>query len=68
MPKLLIGTIEIPLESLGRFSQEYTERAGVDFRRTADGTGVVREAWSGKLATRITAEGFAPGLDFRADR
>jgi len=63
MPTLIIDSIEIPIESLLSFSQQYTDEGAIDFKRTADGSGIVRELWTGKLSTQITGQGWVPGLD-----
>jgi hypothetical protein len=63
MATLIIGTIEIPTESLLEFNQSYIARSAIDFRRAADGSGYLRSAWSGKLSTTISATGWVPGID-----
>jgi len=57
---LIIGSIEVPLESRGAFNQEYEDINGQTFRRTADGSGVLRSLWTGKVRTLISGDGWAP--------
>lgn len=57
---LEIDGVRVPTEAVLEFEQEYTDLAGVSFERLADGAGVVRSTWSGKLATRLRGEGWAP--------
>lgn len=63
MATLYIGTVEIPVDALLEFTQNYDERGAVDFVRVATGAGKIRELWSGKLSTTIRATGWAPGFD-----
>jgi len=61
MTNLVIGTVEYPIETLYEFDQSYRKLNATDFRRTADGGGVLRSVWSGKIATLIRGKGWAPG-------
>jgi hypothetical protein len=61
---LIVGSIVIPTEAVPEFDQRYVDLAGQTFRRTADGSGVLRSGWSGKISTRISGRGWTPsGLD-----
>lgn len=63
MARLLIGSLEVSLDGFHTFEQNYTPLKAVGFQRTADGTGVLRSLWTGKLGVTISAEGWAPGID-----
>ncbi len=58
-PTLIIDGITVPLQSLLRFDQEYVDQVAQTFNRTADGTGILRLNWQGKLNTVINATGWA---------
>lgn len=57
---LEIGSIIVPTESLLEFSQDYQDLEASDFSRVADGSGILRTSWSGKLSTTITGSGWIP--------
>lgn len=57
---LEIGSVVVPPQARLEFSQTYTELNGQTFRRTADGSGVLRSVWSGKLRTTIAGKGWIP--------
>ncbi len=59
-PTLEIDSIVVPLQSLLQFEQTYEDLAGETFRRAADGTGILRSRWSGKLRTEINGQGWVP--------
>jgi len=61
MTNLVIGSVEYPIETLYEFDQSYRKLNAANFRRTADGSGVLRSTWSGKIATSIRGKGWAPG-------
>lgn len=65
---LEIGSIVVPSESLGEFEQTYTELAQTFFRRTADGTGVLRSIGNTKLRTVINGVGWIPSALENIDR
>jgi hypothetical protein len=56
---LELDGIAVPTESILEFDQDYTDLAGETFVRTADGSGILRTGWTGKLATVITGKGWA---------
>lgn len=58
---LEFGGIVIPTEAVPEFDQRYEDLAGQTFRRTADGSGILRSGWQGKISTRITGRGWVPG-------
>lgn len=57
---LEIGSIIVPAQSLLEFGQDYEELSGQTFGRTADGSGVLRSLWSGKLRTVLSGKGWVP--------
>jgi hypothetical protein len=57
---LEIGGWVIPTETLLTFDQQYRDLKGERFARTADGSGIVRTAWQGKVATQINGTGWVP--------
>lgn len=57
---LEFGSILIPTEAVPEFDQRYEDLAGQTFRRTADGSGILRSGWQGKIATRISGRGWVP--------
>ena len=61
MSTLVIGSHEFPTETLLEFDQDYQDLNAASFRRTADGSAVIRELWTGKLRTTISGRGWAPG-------
>lgn len=56
---LEIGNIVVPRETFLEFDQEYEMLEAADFARLADGTGVLRTAWTGKLRTLMSGKGWA---------
>lgn len=60
---LLIGSVQIPTETLADFEQRYEDISGQTFRRLASGDGVLRTLWSGKLRTTIRGKGWVPGFE-----
>lgn len=58
-PTIEIGSIVVPRETVLEFDQEYETLEASDFSRLADGTGVLRTAWTGKLRTLISGKGWA---------
>lgn len=50
----------MPTETLLGFDQEYEDLSGLRFARTADGTGILRSAWTGKVRTVINGRGWVP--------
>jgi hypothetical protein len=63
MARLIIGSIEIPDQASMDFTQTYKVQSAIDFRRAADGSGFLRELWTGKLSTTIQARGWVAGVD-----
>lgn len=65
---LVIGSVTMPKHTLLNFSQSYQDLNARSVRRLADGTANIRETWSGKIKTDISASGWIPpglaGLDF----
>lgn len=65
-----IDSIVIPIEALGEFSQDYEEINAQKINRTADGGGILRRLYGGKVKTIINARGWAPstfdGIDLSA--
>lgn len=57
---LKIDGVSIPTETIAEFDQTYEDIAGETFRRTADGSGILRSGWSGKISTTISGKGWAP--------
>ena len=57
-PTLIIDGIVVPLQSLLRFDQEYTDLVAQTFNRVAAGNGVLRLGWQGQMETVITASGW----------
>lgn len=57
---LEIGSVVIPTETLLTFDQQYRDLKGERFRRTADGSGIVRKTWDGKIASQINGQGWVP--------
>lgn len=59
-PTLEIDLIIIPQQGRHTFEQEYEDLRGISFNRVANGDGILRETWSGKISTTISGEGWAP--------
>ena len=57
-PTLIVDGITIPLQSLLRFDQDYTDLVAQTLNRVADGGGVLRLGWQGKIETIINATGW----------
>lgn len=57
---LEIGNVIVPTKSILTFDQDYEDLGGRDFRRLADGSGVLRSTWQDKIATVISGTGWAP--------
>jgi len=57
---LVIDSITIPTRSLLEYDQQYQEMRADDFRRVADGSGVLRTLGWAKLRTTINAKGWVP--------
>lgn len=60
MSTLIIDGITVPAHAILEFDQEYETVSAESFVRTADGSGVLRTLWSGKLRTVISGKGWAP--------
>lgn len=60
MTTLKIDDLVFPVIDPGSYTQTYSDEGARDFDRVADGSGVLRVAWSGKLKTTISARGWAP--------
>jgi len=58
--KLIVDGITVPVWSSTGIRQEYAPIEAVSRTRTADGSLIVRELWSGKLRTTISSDGPAP--------
>lgn len=59
---LEIDDIVVPQETILGFDQEYEDIEASDWRRTADGGGVLRVSWTGKVRTVISGNGWAASL------
>jgi len=60
MTTLKIDSVEVANQAALQFSQTYSDVQAVDFRRTADGSGVLRSTGTSKLQTTITGRGWMP--------
>ena len=61
--RLQIGALIVPTEALLEFDQDYRELEARAIDRAASGSVIIRTLWDGKLATRINATGWTPGLE-----
>jgi len=59
-PTLEIGSIIVPQQGRHTFEQEYEDLQGLSFNRVANGNGILRNTWSGKISTTIIGRGWAP--------
>jgi hypothetical protein len=57
---LRVDGIDIPVESMLAFDQDYDQLLQRDIRRTADNSAILRMVGNAKLTTTIRAEGLAP--------
>lgn len=57
---LIIDGVTVPVEAITEFDQDYEQLEASTFRRVANGDGVLRVSWVGKLRTIISGRGWAP--------